>query len=176
MEKFIKVFTLCLIVGINLNVTSARPTESTLEKPASPRHKETLEVGLANQETDTEGQISTTTTYDSDTTVYVNFADVTTNNPTEMSPTNLPASNTIERSASEETAISFPGPQEEMDPITSSIEAEDDPGVVSKKRSANTVKHYLLEREQNYHVQLNSRGKVQKHPTPTLPPWGDWTF
>ncbi|CAL8129441.1 unnamed protein product [Orchesella dallaii] len=45
-------------------------------------------------------------------------------------PIKLPATNIIERFASEETAISSPDSQQEIDPITSFIEEEDDPDVV----------------------------------------------
>ncbi|CAL8131890.1 unnamed protein product [Orchesella dallaii] len=106
----------------------------------------------------------------------VSLADITTNYPMEMSPTNIPPTQILERSIDEETAISSPDPKLEIDPITSSVEEEDDQDVVDSKRSANTIRHYLLAKEEKYHVQLNSRGKVQTHATPTLPPWGDWTF
>ncbi|CAL8081336.1 unnamed protein product, partial [Orchesella dallaii] len=53
-----------------------------------------------------------------------------------MKPINLPAANIIERSASKESAISSPDPQQEINPITSFIEEEDDLGAVVDKRSA----------------------------------------
>ncbi|CAL8068995.1 unnamed protein product [Orchesella dallaii] len=73
----------------------------------------------------------------------------------EMTPTDLPTTNIIERSASEEIAISSPDSQEEIDAITLSIEEEDGQRVVVK-RSVHTIRHSLLEREQKYHIQLNT--------------------
>ncbi|CAL8115186.1 unnamed protein product [Orchesella dallaii] len=125
-------------------------------------------IGSSNHEADTGAQITTTTT--SETTTDVDFVAVTPNYPTAMTPTNLPAANIIERSASKETAISS----------TRNLSKEDDLGAVIDKKSANTVKHSLLESKQKYHIQLNSMGNIQKQAQPTLPNegghFGQWTM
>ncbi|CAL8131898.1 unnamed protein product [Orchesella dallaii] len=172
MEIFSNIFFVCLILAFNIYCTYSRPTESPKHEEFPLIHAETSEVASSNHGSETEAKIAMTTPK---ATADVNLADITTIYPMEMTPTNLPATNIV-RSTDKETAILSPDPKVNMDPITSSMGKEDELDVVDAKRSANTVRHWLMEKEQRYHVQLNSKGKVEKHATPTLPPWGDWTF
>ncbi|CAL8119459.1 unnamed protein product [Orchesella dallaii] len=88
----------------------------------------------------------------------VSLADITTNYPIGMTPTNIPPTQILERSIDEETAIPSPDPKLVIDPITSSIEEEDDQDVVDGKRSANTIKHYLLAKEEKVSREGTSPG------------------
>ncbi|CAL8119449.1 unnamed protein product [Orchesella dallaii] len=89
MEILSNIFFVCLILALNIYCTNSRPTESPKHEEFLLIHAETPDVGSSNHGSETEAQITMTTPKASD----VSLADITTIYPMEMTPTNLPATN-----------------------------------------------------------------------------------